>query len=114
VINGSTPTVIIGDAVTPTAHKIYGTHSLQRGYLVFLGGTNATLGGFFSAIGDNTTVNISGVNYNQIQIFTPMPWAPTPGTDRFYVSSKSPVDQSDGQFYGFPYVPAPEDAVGGA
>lgn len=114
VINGSTQILIIGDATYPSTHKIYGAHSLQGGYLVFLGGPNATLGGFVSAIADNTEVNIGGVNYNQIQIFSAMPWAPTPGSDTFYVSSKSPVDQSEAATGDwFPYVPSPESAVSG-
>jgi hypothetical protein len=38
-----------------------------------------------------------------------MPWTPNPG-DVFYVSAHSPIDQADGDYYGFPYVPDPETA----
>jgi hypothetical protein len=113
VHSGSTEQVIVGRCTSPSSGHVYTAHSMQGGYLVFLGGTGATLGGFYSVIADNTTINLGGTNYNNIQVFTPFPWAPDPTHDTFYVSRHSPVDMADGTFYGFPYVPAPEDAASG-
>jgi len=106
----SSSTVILGDAIQPTAHKIYGTNKLANGYLVFLTGS---LKGMGVAIGANSNFNAGGgVHYNQIQVFTPFPWVPSPG-DTFYVATAPPNDSNDPtggvyQVYSFDFVPDPE------
>jgi hypothetical protein len=44
-------------------------------------------------------------------LFSPLPWAPTPNADTFYVSRAFPLNKDDGQYVGFPYVPSPESAI---
>jgi Uncharacterized conserved protein (DUF2163) len=111
VVAGSTDTVLIADQISPNAGSIPGTDSLDGAYLVFNGGPGMTLQGQYSIIGRNTTVNISGTNHAQFQLYSPLPWAPTPGVDTFYICGQSPINQADGDYYGFPYVPAPETAA---
>jgi hypothetical protein len=91
VITGSTPTSIIGDATSPNAHQIFATNALRGGFLVFNGGAGATLTRFYSAIAENQQFTVGLTHYNQIVLYTPLPWAPTPGTDTFYVSRAFPV-----------------------
>jgi hypothetical protein len=110
VIDGSTTTQVVGDQTYPVAHSILGTNNVKGGYLVFNGGPGTTLGGVWSAIQQNILVSTGGihvVNYNQFILYAPLPWTPTPGVDTFYVSGASPIDQSDGSYLGFPYVPDP-------
>lgn len=112
VYAGSSETVLIADQTSPSAGAIPGDNSLNDGYVVFNGGAGATLQGCYSVIGKNSTYKDgSGNNHAQIQLYSPLPWAPTPGVDTFYVSGQSPINQSDGDYYGFPYVPAPETAA---
>ncbi len=112
VFAGSTPTVLIADMTAPSAGSIPNTHALRDGYVVFNGGSGATLQGQFSIIGDNSTFTDGNSNHHtEIQLYSPLPWAPTPGVDTFFVSAASPIDQTDGDYYGFPYVPAPETAA---
>ena len=83
---------------------------LAGGYLVFNRGAGMTLGGQWSGIQNNKKVTVGGTDYNELLIYKSMPWAPTPGTDTFYISAKAPVNAGDvgGPYYGFPYVPSPE------
>lgn len=111
VITGGSPTMVIGDCVSPSAHHIFSTNAFQRGFLVFKDGPGATLARMWSAIKANNSVNVSGTNYNQFLLYAPLPWAPTPGVDTFYVSAAAPINQADGSYYGFPYVPNPEQAA---
>lgn len=116
VIQGSSPTQIIGDQISPDAHSILNTNVARQGYLCFNTGAGTTLGGFWSPIAQNTGINtltpIDGrERFNQFVLYTPMPWTPTPGLDTFYVSGKSPLDQADGDYYGFPWVPDPSLAA---
>jgi hypothetical protein len=75
-------------------------------------GATGTLAGYWSAIGSNGTyTDALSVDHSSFAIYAPLPWAPTPGVDRFYVSPSAPINIADGDFYGFPYVPAPTTAV---
>lgn len=109
VFTGSTATVIYGDCLTPGAGTIFPDDEFNDGYLVFA--RDSTLAGLYSVIATNVEyIDGGGGHHNQFQIYSPLPWVPTPG-DKFYVSAKSPVDQADGSYYGFPYVPCPETAI---
>lgn len=111
VITGDSTTQVIGDCTNVGPHHIFDTNKLQHGYLVFNDGPGATLAAVWSAIQQNVEVTIGGVHYNQFVLYAPLPWPPTPGVDTFYVSAASPINQSDGDYIGFPYVPSPEAAV---
>lgn len=111
VITTSTAQVIVGDATSPTAHQIFADNALQNGFVVFNSPIGNTLGRAWASIASNKRVTISGTDYNQITLYAPLPWAPTPGTDTFYASAAYPINQSDGSYYGFPFVPAPENAI---
>lgn len=117
VFTGSTPNVLYGDVLPPfTSGHLFTTHVFVRGFVYFLHSPGSTLGGFWSPVGDNSTFTDGiGGTHNQINIYNPVPWAPTPwsGTagDQFVVSAASPINQADGDYFGFPYVPAPQ--VGG-
>jgi hypothetical protein len=108
VVAPTSADMIVAECLSPTANKIYSNNKLQYGYMVFEKGT--TLAGFWSAIGSNSNYNAGGgVHYNQINVYSPFPWTPTPG-DTFYVATQFPINQQDGSYIGFPYVPAPEQA----
>ena len=117
VLQGDSPTEVIGDMTYPDVHSILNANVCQHGYLVFNSGPNATLGGVWASIQQNVKITLPGgynspnSDYNQFILYTPLPWTPTPGLDTFYVSGQAPIDQSDGDYYGFPYVPNPQLAV---
>ena len=113
VFAGSTPNFIIADCLTPTANKIYSGNEFASGYMVFMAGTGATLAGVWSAIGQNGAfIDGDGNHHSEFNIFTPLPWAPTPGVDEFYVSKAAPINLGDSADYaGFPFVPSPTTAV---
>jgi hypothetical protein len=108
VLAGSNTTVLHADQTSPSAGSVPGTNSLNDGYVVFSSGACQ---GLYSIIGRNSGwLDTGSHNHTQIQLMSPLPWAPQAG-DMFYVSAASPINQSDGDYYGFPYVPAPETAV---
>lgn len=112
VVAGSTPTILYADQTAPHAGSIPGTNSLNGGYVVFNGGAGATLRGSYSIIARNSNFDAGGgVHHTELQLYSPLPWAPTPGVDTFYVSAQAPINQADGDYGGFPYVPAPETAA---
>lgn len=114
---GSTDTVIYGDVLPPYGtNHIFTTHVFQRGYIYFIDGPGATLANVWSAVADNSEFTDGhSNNHNQFTLYTPLPWPPTPWTgssgDQFIVSATNPINQADGNYYGFPYVPAPVQAV---
>ena len=109
---GSTTTDIYADCLSPTPDRIYGEGKFVGGYAVFLPGPNATLAGVWSGIANNASFSDGqGNKHSSIQLFSPLPWVPTPGADTFVVSGTAPINQADGDYYGFPYVPAPQSAV---
>lgn len=110
-VQESNETVVNGDQTYPDAHSILDTNVAQGGFLVFNSGPNATLGGVWSAIQQNIQVIVGGTPYNQFVLYAPLPWPPTQGLDTFYVSGASPINQADGDYVGFPYVPNPLAAV---
>jgi hypothetical protein len=111
VVTGASVQEVNGDQTSPNAHGILHTNAVEHGFLVFQSGAGATLGGVWSAIQQNVKVTIAGTDYNQFILYAPLPWPPTPGVDTFYVSGQAPINQQDGSYFGFPYVPNPELAV---
>jgi len=113
VIAGSTQTELICDCTWPDAHHLFADDSLHNGFIVFNKAPGATLGGQWSGIQNNRTINVGGNNYNAITLYARMPFAPTPGSDTFYLSGKAPVNQGDqgADYYGFPYLPMPESSI---
>jgi hypothetical protein len=109
---GSSENYIIADAVSPTADKIYSGNLFAGGYMVFLSGAGATLAGAWSAIGQNGEfTDGDGNHHSEFEIYSELPWPPTPTADRFYVSMAAPINLDDEIYYGFPYVPTPQAAV---
>jgi hypothetical protein len=109
---GSTKNAVLGDCLSPTAGHVYGNGTFTAGYLVFLAGPGATLAGFWSAVGYSLAYTDGDSNkHNQFNLYSPLPWPPTPGADTFYVSSTAPINQADGDYFGFPWVPSPQTAV---
>ena len=117
VLTGDSNTVIEGDCTTSSIglHHQFPDNSFQHGYLVFNNGPGATLAGYWSAIQQNKGNTVGSVNANQFILYTPLPWPPTPVVggmgDTFYVSATAPINQADGEYFGFPYVPAPITAI---
>ena len=111
-VEQSTAGTIIADCLSPTVNKIYSGDLFVGGYLVFLSGVGATLAGVWSAIGNNGSFTDGNGNTHSIfSLYSPLPWAPVPHVDEFYVSPTAPINIADGDFYGFPYVPSPQSAV---
>ncbi len=109
---GSTENFIIADALSPTLDRIYSGNLFVGGYMVFLSGPGATLAGAWSAIGQNGEfTDGDGNHHSEFEIYTPLPWPPTPTVDTFYVSMAPPINLGDESYYGFPYVPNPQTGV---
>ncbi len=92
VVVGSTANVIIGDEQTPSGGHIYGQNAMRGWFLVFNGGGSSTLSRQLARIVSNQKVTFGSYHYNQITLYDPLPWAPTPGDDTFYVSASAPVN----------------------
>jgi uncharacterized protein DUF2163 len=86
----------------------FGANVFQNGFLVF---TSGVLAGRFSAVQQYFFAAAGGgfPARNVFVLYDKMPWAPNVG-DQFYVSAQFPLNQSDGKYFGFPFVPAPEFA----
>lgn len=112
VFAGSTTTSIIADCLSPTANKIYSGNLFVSGYMVFLDGPGATLANFWSAIGGNGKfTDGNGNDHSIFSIYSALPWAPTPGVDKFFVSPAAPINAADGDFFGFQFVPQPSSGA---
>jgi len=123
VMTGNSNNTVMGDCVTSGyTHHVFGNNDFRGGFLVFDTTPTSTLGGVWSAISQNTGLYIGAdgnptsiphgtTKYNQFVLYTPLPWPPTPGADTFYVSAASPINQADGDYFGFPYVPDPTAAA---
>ena len=113
VIGPASPNVLILDNTSGGggAHHIYGANVLQHGFVMFNYGPNATLGGQYSAIAQNVSVTVGLTNYNQIVLFTPLIFPPTPGVDTCFISGPAPINSTDGDYGGFPFVPSPLSSV---
>lgn len=107
---GSQPNLLYADQTSPTSGGIPGTHSLIGNYVVFNGGTGATLQGAYSIIGDNYNyMDGNGNHHTALQLYSPLDWAPTPGVDTFYITAPPAIaSATEGSF---PYVPSPQTAV---
>ena len=111
-IRPSTETYIVADCSSPSAGKIYSGDEFSGGYMVFLSGPDATLAGVWSAIGQNGAyTDGDGNKHSEFVIYSPLPWPPTPGVDTFYVSTIAPINLGDEDYFGFPFVPNPTQAV---
>jgi hypothetical protein len=108
----SNTNVVLGDCISPSAHKIYGTNKFISGFLVWESGS--TLAGEWLPVAANASYAAGGgVHYNEFVLYGSFSFAPTPG-DTFYVSTQWPVAQQDAtgtQYRGFPYVPEPTSAI---
>ncbi len=112
IFTGSTTTQLYADCIAPTANHIYSGSLFVAGYICFLDGPGATLAGLWSEVGMNGSFTDGhGNTHSAFTIYTALPWAPTPGADTFYISKAAPINQADGAYYGFPYVPSPTTAV---
>lgn len=100
IVEGSTTTVLFAQTQAPHLNMVFANHSLQRGFLIFNPG--GTLDMQWRGIQDNFSFTISSVLYNEIILYSPLPWPPTPGVDSFLLSAAAPTDGTIG---GFPYVP---------
>ena len=109
VLAGSNTQTIICDSTTNPGH-IFSTNVFRNGYVVFNGGVGSTLGGVWSAVLSNYTVT-GTPQHNGIILYSLLPWPPTPGVDTFYISAAAPINQADGSYGGFPFVPGPESAI---
>ena len=106
VVAGSTTTQVNCNQVTPNAGNVPSGGVFDDGFMVF--STASSLAGQYGVIGNNGVyVDGNGNSHTAIFLFNPLPWAPNIG-DTFYVSAQNPVNQADGTYYGFPYVPAAE------
>lgn len=115
---GSSTNVILGQQVAPNAGSTLDTNAVRGGFLIFNGGDDGgtppiklTLPGYWSSIQQNVKDTVGGTDYDQFILNAPLPWPPTPGLDTFYVSGSAPINQTDGDYQGFPYLPAPELGV---
>ena len=117
VLTGDSNTVVEGDCTTASIglHYQFGTNVFQHGFMVFNSGPGSTLGGVWAAIQQNKGNVVNAVNANQFILFQNLPWPPTPYSggsgDTFYVSATAPINVADGEFVGFPYVPASITAI---
>lgn len=108
IFAGSTANVLVCDQVTPTALAIPANDVLNDAFVVFNGGAGATLQGQYGIIGRNTEfIDGHGNHHTQLQLFAPLPWAPTPGVDTFFIAA-APNMQGE---KGFPFVPSAETAL---
>jgi hypothetical protein len=111
-IRPSTNDYIVADCTAPGAGRIYSGNLFAGGYMVFLSGPGATLGGAWSAIGQNGMfTDGNGNHHSEFIIYSPLPWPPTPVVDKFFVSKTPPINVGDEGFFGFPYVPIPTTGV---
>ncbi|HKT10714.1 MAG TPA: DUF2163 domain-containing protein [Terriglobia bacterium] len=104
---GSSDIQVYGDCTSPTPGQIFNQNALRGGYIVFRGGS---LNGVWSSILSNQHPIVGGVEVNDFVLYQPLPWPPSAG-DVFYATSTSPINQADGDYYGFPYVPNPETGI---
>lgn len=105
VQSGSTQTKLVLAEITPNAGKLYANNVLQNGFVVFQAGSGATLAGQWSGIIGNQ--EYTGGPYNEVVLYTPLPWPPVVGVDTCYISGTFPVN--GGQSFNF--VPAPTSAI---
>jgi len=111
-VAGSSENYIIADCLSPTVNRIYSGNLFRGGYMVFLAGAGATLAGAWSAISQNGEyTDGGGGHHSEFEIYSPLPWPPTPTVDTFYVSKAPPVNLGDEGYFGFPFVPNPTSAV---
>lgn len=91
---------------SPSGGQIFGANVFQDGFIFF---TSGALQGSFYTLTGNTSATISGTTYNHFMTYKRFPIIPSAG-DTFYASATFPINQADGQYYGFPFVPDPSSA----
>src|ERR1700733_1257599 len=91
IVTGSTPNLLICDQISPNPLGIPSGGAFDDASVVFNGGAGATLQGQYSIVGNNGLFTDGhGVNHASISLFSPLPQAPTPGVDTFYVTGTVP------------------------
>lgn len=101
------PTFTVASAGISTITGVGGTFALNDfldGYVFITSGISA---GSWSIIASNAATNASHTIFTLTQ---PLPFPPN-GGDSFYASAHFPINQADGQYFGFPFVPAPEQGA---
>lgn len=98
VVNGATGKQITGTGAT------FALDDFVDGFLFF---TSGALKGMWSAIVGNAATVTGDTTF---VVANPFPWPPTNG-DTFIASAVFPNLQSLSQYFGFPFVPAPEQAI---
>lgn len=109
VVAPLTTKTIVGNTLTPTPNYLFATNTFQFGFLVM---TSGTLKGTWSAIAENYDQAVGLSHYNGFVLYADMPWEPAVG-DTFYVSAAFPLNQADGEYVGFPFVPVPDTSLAG-
>lgn len=97
-VNGGTAKQIIGTG------SAFALDDFVDGFLYF---TSGPLQGMWSAIIGNAATVAGNTTFTVAQ---PFPWPPVAG-DTFVASAVFPNSQSGAQYFGFPFVPAPEQAI---
>ena len=111
VETGSSQTVLIGMCTSPNSGQVFNQNVLRFGYVVFNSGGSATLGAYVAPIQANIGIVVGSNTYNQIVLYDPLPFPPTPGSDTFYISASAPINYQDGNYYGFPFIPSPQGGL---
>jgi hypothetical protein len=111
IIAGSTESRLLCAETSPNVNQIFADNALRYGFVVFNRGGSNTLGGVWSGVYVNRRTTTGSGDVNEIILYTPLPWPPTPGVDTCYISAAFPVNKDDGEYFGFPYVPSPSSAV---
>ncbi len=104
VVTSAAQGQINADCTSPTPGQIFSTDAFEGGFLQM---TSGALSGMWTSIATNT--GVSGP-HNAFTLFQKFPWPPIAG-DTFYASATFPINQADGQYFGFPYVPDPSTAI---
>ncbi len=111
ILAGSTESRILCRETSPNVNQIFADNALRYGFMVFNRGASMTMGGVWSGVYINRRTTSGSGDINEIILYTPLPWPPTPSVDTCYVSAAFPVNQADGDYFGFPFVPSPASAI---
>lgn len=109
-VDGLSNQLVIGDCTSPTPGQIFAANKFVNGYLVFNDRPGADLGRMWGAIQSSKSVTIGASTYNQFKLYQPLPFL-VGAADTFYATGTPPMNKADGEYNGFLYVPAPEEAI---